>query len=90
MALCRDLHRWENMSPQAVMEGSKAQAIFALQDAQHDILELGREVARLRSIEVAALNLMQFYRKSLNAGPLSKLPGKEGDYCRALNKALGQ
>jgi hypothetical protein len=46
--------QWRNMNPEAVAEGSHAQVIYCIRDAQHDIVALLSEVDRLSS-EVAVL-----------------------------------
>ena len=48
-ALRRDLSRWAAMSPKAIAEGSPAQFMHAMADAQHDIAVLAAEVKRLRA-----------------------------------------
>lgn len=48
--LRRDLARWAAMSPQAIAEGSPAQFMYAMEDAQHDITALAAEIERLRAI----------------------------------------
>lgn len=56
--LRRDLSRWAAMSPQAISEGSPAQFMYAMADAQHDIAALAEEVERLhaRLLELEAQN----------------------------------
>ena len=48
MELRRNLARWAAMSPKAVSEGSSAQFMYAMDDAQHDIAALASEIDRLR------------------------------------------
>lgn len=36
----RSIERWHNCKPEVIVEGSKAQVLFALQDARKDILAL--------------------------------------------------
>lgn len=45
--LTRTLAQWAGMKPEAVATGSKAQVVYALQDAQHDISALAERVAEL-------------------------------------------
>jgi hypothetical protein len=40
MPLNRTLEQWEKMVPQAVCDGSPAQVLFCITDAQHDVLAL--------------------------------------------------
>lgn len=48
-ALRRELARWAAMSPKAIAEGSPAQFMYAMADAQHDIATLADEIDRLRA-----------------------------------------
>lgn len=49
LELRRNLARWAAMSPKAVAEGSQAQCMYAIGDAQHDIAALASEIDRLRA-----------------------------------------
>jgi hypothetical protein len=42
--LSRSTERWAACSPKAISEGSQAQVLYALQDAQHDIAFLADEI----------------------------------------------
>lgn len=46
--LMRTPERWAAMKPEAVVEGSQAQVLYALKDAQHDI---AAQAARMREME---------------------------------------
>jgi len=46
------------------------------------------EMKRLRRVEKAAIRLLNFFARSVNAGPLSKDPSAEGRACRELRDAL--
>lgn len=48
-ALRRELPRWAAMSPKMISEGSPAQFMYAMDDAQHDIAALAAEIERLRA-----------------------------------------
>ena len=48
--LKRNPERWAAMNMTAVMEGSPAQALFALEDAKADIATLAAEVSRLSAL----------------------------------------
>lgn len=49
LELRRNLARWAAMSPKAISEGSPAQCMYAMDDAQHDIAALASEIDRLRA-----------------------------------------
>jgi hypothetical protein len=47
----RQIERWKICNPSAMItDQSEAAAIFAMEDARHDILELNDEVVRLKSL----------------------------------------
>lgn len=48
--LKRNPERWAAMNMTAVMEGSPAQALFALEDAKADIATLAAELSRLSAL----------------------------------------
>jgi hypothetical protein len=48
--LMRDADRWAKTNADAVTDGSRAQVIYCIRDAQHDIAELTREVRMWRTI----------------------------------------
>jgi hypothetical protein len=58
----RTKEQWAKMVPAAVLAGSEAQARFCLQDAQKDIAALYSLNSELKSVVVAALNLVQAFR----------------------------
>ncbi len=47
--MLREPIRWERTQAEHVVAGSRAQAIFCIRDAQHDIAELWREVLEWRA-----------------------------------------
>lgn len=47
----RSIDRWKICNPNAIItEQSEAAAIFAMEDARHDILELNDELVRIKSL----------------------------------------
>lgn len=47
----RSIDRWKICNPTAMItEQSKAAAIFAMEDARHDILELADEIVRMKAL----------------------------------------
>ena len=49
MNLNRSIEQWRGGKPEMIASGSPAQVLFALTDAQHDVLMLHAEVERLRA-----------------------------------------
>ena len=67
----RDLARWEAMSPRAIAEGSPAQFMYAMDDAQHDIAALAAEIERLRAFVQSVANTSNdphLYDKAVRLG----------------------
>jgi hypothetical protein len=46
----RSIEQWRGMVPEAVVNGSPAQVIYCIKDAQHEILELFRETERWAAV----------------------------------------
>lgn len=49
--MVRSIDQWRGMSPKAVLAGSEAQSLYALQAARHDILAMWSVLATLTTKE---------------------------------------
>lgn len=53
-------------------------------------IEAAAHMERLVAVRDAAQRLMNYYRDSLNVGPVTVNPGKEAAYMRLLDQALAE
>ena len=75
----RTIEQWRGTVPKAVVDGSAAQAIYCIDDAKADILELDTEIVRLRK----ALLKMEMALEYIKGFPAAA-KGEDIDYILGL------